>query len=56
MISAKSAESHRYKLHRRRGGLFPEDTEGSIMLKDTLYERFGLHSQDPYDQCKTLAF
>jgi hypothetical protein len=26
----------------------------SPMLKDTLYERFGLHSQNPYDQCKTL--
>jgi hypothetical protein len=29
--------------------------EPGIMLKDTLYERFGLHSQNPYDQCKTLA-
>jgi hypothetical protein len=25
------------------------------VLKDTLYERFGLHSQNPYDECQTLA-
>jgi hypothetical protein len=25
------------------------------MLKDRLYEKFGSHSQNPYDQCKTLA-
>jgi hypothetical protein len=27
----------------------------SVLLKDTLYERSGLHSQNPYDQCETLA-
>ena len=25
------------------------------LFKDTLYERYGLHSQNPYDQCETLA-
>jgi len=31
------------------------DVGGADVLKDTLYERYGLHSQNPYDQCKTLA-
>jgi hypothetical protein len=26
-----------------------------IVLKNTLYERFGLHGQNPYDQRKTLV-
>jgi hypothetical protein len=26
------------------------------LLKDTLYERFGLHSLNPYDQCETLVY
>jgi hypothetical protein len=26
------------------------------LLKDTLYERFGLHSQNPYDQTSRIAW
>jgi hypothetical protein len=27
-----------------------------LLLKDTLYERFGLHSQNQYNQCETFAY
>jgi hypothetical protein len=27
-----------------------------LFLIDMLYERFGLHSQNPYNQCETVAY
>jgi len=54
LLSEEKARKGLRRMDRLRGHSSENKTRGGV-LKDKLYERYGLHSQKPYDQCETLA-